>query len=533
MAPETQSILRATPEGDLIQEPRQLAVMLRSTCDPEWENELKAAYQELSEQEKEGLVEDKGMLYQGRKLFVPTALRPKIMKRIHEAPAHGHQGITATIKRVRRHYRFPGMKTEVQTVIQDCDICCKSKTARHKPYGLLQPLPVPDGPWQSVSLDFIVKLPSSKDPLTRVLYDSILVIVDRFTKFAYFIPYQEASSVDALAYTFIRTIVSNHGMPQEIISDRGTVFTSNFWQSLTRQLGSKSKLSTAFHPQTDGQTERLNQILEQYLRSYVNYEQDDWVPLLPMAQFAYNSADTSTTKVSPFYANYGYEPEAYREPIEGTEAQSATERATKIRDLQKELRQELLFVQERMTTYANKKRLKVPTLEEGDKVYLLRKNVKTKQPSDKLDYKKIRPFQISEKLSDTNFRLSLPTKMRIHPVFHISLLEPAPANARLETQVELENDEKEWEVEKIMDSRTHNADTEYLVKWKGYDDKDNTWEPLRNLTNCRQALRDFHQTTKQKNPRQPLPSSTPSPPHQRPHQIEGPGQTRKLRPRND
>jgi len=117
-----------------------------------------------------------------------------------------------------------------------------------------------------------------------------------------------------------------------------------------------------------------------------------------------------------------------------------------------------------MTNYTNKKRLKGPTLEEEDKVYLFCKNIKTKQPSNKLDSKKIRPFKIEKKLSDTNFRLSLPTKMRIYPVFHILLLEPAPANARLEIQIELDNDEKEWEVEKILDSRTHNANTEYLVK---------------------------------------------------------------------
>jgi transposase InsO family protein/murein DD-endopeptidase MepM/ murein hydrolase activator NlpD len=488
--PETQSIFQVTPEGDLLQEPRQLAAILRAKPNPEWENKLRTAYQELPDQDKKGLVEDKGMLYQGNKLFVPMAMQSEVIRRIHEAPAHGHQGITATIKRVRRHYNFPWMKEEVQKVIQDCDICCKSKTARHKPYGLLQPLPVPEGPWQSISLDFIVKLPPSKEPLTGVRYDSILVIVDRFTKYAYFLPYKEASNADDLAYTFLRTIISNHGAPQEIISDRGTVFTSNFWQSLMKQLGTKSKLSTAFHPQTDGQTERLNQILEQYLRSYVNHQQDNWVQLLPMAQFAYNSADTSTTKMSPFYANYMHEPEAYREPISGIEAQTATEKATKIRKLHKELRQELLFVQERMTIYANKKRLKGPTLEEGDKVYLLRKNIKTKRPSDKLDYKKIGPFRITEKLSEVNFRLSLP-KTRRHAVFHISLLEPAPANARLATQIELENDEREWEVEEIRNHRIYDNETEYLIKWKGYDNSENTWEPVENLTGCKQLLEEY------------------------------------------
>jgi hypothetical protein len=209
-----------------------------------------------------------------------------------------------------------------------------------------------------------------------------------------------------------------------------------------------------------------------------------------MAQFAYNSADTSTTKMSPFYANYMHEPEAYREPISGTEAQTATEKATKIRKLHKELRQELLFVQERMTTYANKKRLKGPTLEEGDKVYLLRKNIKTKRPSDKLDYKKMGPFRITEKLSEVNFRLSLP-KTRRHAVFHISLLEPAPANARLATQIELENNEEEWEVEEIKNHRIYDNDTEYLIKWKGYDNSENTWEPIENLTGCKQLLEEY------------------------------------------
>ncbi|TDZ13344.1 Transposon Tf2-9 polyprotein [Colletotrichum orbiculare MAFF 240422] len=145
-------------------------------------------------------------------------------------------------------------------------------------------------PWESISLDFIVKLPKSQEPLTGVHYDSVLVIVERLTKYAYFIPYKESSTAEDLAYVFLRTIVSQHGLPQEIVSDRDKLFTSKFWKSLISQLGAKHRLSTAFHPQTDGQTERINQILEIYLRCYVNYQQDNWVTLLPTAQFAYNSA---------------------------------------------------------------------------------------------------------------------------------------------------------------------------------------------------------------------------------------------------
>ena len=153
--------------------------------------------------------------------------------------------------------------------------------------------------------------------MTECLFDSILVITDRLIKYGYFIPYKEATNSEDLAYIFLCHIVSTHGLPDEIISDRGTTFTSKFWQSLMQQLGANHKLSTAFHPQTDRQTEQLNQTLEQYLRCYINYQQDNWVSLLPLAQFAYNSATTETTKISPFFANYGFQLQAYRHPRDG------------------------------------------------------------------------------------------------------------------------------------------------------------------------------------------------------------------------
>src|SRR5207248_10180255 len=171
-----------------------------------------------------------------------------------------------------------------------------------------------EGAWKGIAFDFITKLPLSKEPMTNTIYDSVWVVTDRLTKLAYFIPYKESSTAIDLAYAFQRMIHSQHGLPHSIISDRRTTSVSNFWQSLTAQLGVKHKLSTAYHPQTDGQTEQLNQTLEQYLRYYINYRQDNWVTLLPLAEFAYNSATTETTKVSPFYTNYGYEPTAYKEP---------------------------------------------------------------------------------------------------------------------------------------------------------------------------------------------------------------------------
>lgn len=261
------------------------------------------------------------------------------------------------------------------------------------------------------------------------------------------------------------------------------------------QLGAHHKLSTAFHPQTDGQTERLNQTLEQYLRSYVNHQQSNWVEMLPLAQFAYNSAKSEPIGMSPFYANYGYDPEAYKQPRkDATNAQLASLKTEQMKALHEQLNKDLEFNNLRTAVYANKKRRVGPPLERGDKVYLLRKNIKTKRPSTKLDFKKLGPFKIAEKTGTVNYRLELPEGSRLHPVFHVSMLEPAPEAVPLATNTQLqpENDPDVYEVEKILDARTNQrGQLEYLIKWEGYENADNTWEPTKNL-NCLELLEEFH-----------------------------------------
>jgi hypothetical protein len=164
------------------------------------------------------------------------------------------------------------MRKYVEEQISKCADCQRNKVVRYKPYGFIRSSRVLIGAWKSIALDFIVKLPLSKEALIRVTYDLILVVINRLTKYAYFIPYKEGSTAEELVYTFNRNIIANHGIPEEIISNRDKLFTSNFWKSLIDQLGIYQRISTVYHPQTDGQTERLNQILEQYLRFYVNYE---------------------------------------------------------------------------------------------------------------------------------------------------------------------------------------------------------------------------------------------------------------------
>ena len=175
------------------------------------------------------------------------------------------------------------MTKYVEEYIASCPECKRAKSSRHKPYGPLRFLPIPERPWNSISMDFIEGLPTSDG------FDTILVVVDRLTKMAIFIPTTKEASAPELAYLFLQNVFAKHGVPADIVSDRGKHFVSRFWASLCSLLKIKSNLSTAYHPETDGQTERINQKIEQYLRLFINYHQTDWVNWLPTAEFAYNN----------------------------------------------------------------------------------------------------------------------------------------------------------------------------------------------------------------------------------------------------
>ena len=449
------------------------------------------------------IAKDYGLQTKGFKVVILKELQEEFITEYYCAPAHGHPGIDKTIERITRNYHISGIRRKVEKVIQNCQECQKNKVKRHRPYGLLQPLNLAEGAWESVSMDFIVKLPTSKEPGTGQVCDSILVIVDRLTKYAYFIPTRESIQAQDMAYLVLRTLLANHQVPREIISDRGTLFTSTFWQTLLAKLGAKSKLSTSFHPQTDGQTERTNQTLEQYLRIFSNHPQDNWVELLPMAQFAYNSSKSSTTRRTPFYANYGYEPTAYRETAPTANGshginEKATRKVEELRSLHDKLRERIAQGNEKMAQQANKKRIEGPILKGGDKVYLLTKNLPTLRLSKKLDAIRIGPFEVKKRIKEVNYELRLPKNMRIRPVFHISLLEPAPADTPLETDIEIEPDQTDYEVEQILDVRKFGNQWRYLVKWKNYPSEENSWEPIKCLKDCPKRLEQFHQQNPQK-----------------------------------
>jgi len=190
----------------------------------------------------------------------------------------------------------------VDRFVRNCNICRRTKAIHHAPYGVLRPLSVPDRPWQHISVDFVTGLPPSKR------FDAICVVVDRLTKQRHLIPCKTTITAEELAQLFCDRVFRYHGLPKTIVSDRGPQFASRFWKHLCHSLKIEPRLSTAFHPQTDGQTERINAVVEQHLRAYVSYLQDDWVEYLFLAEFAGNNQVSETTTVSPFFANLGYHP---------------------------------------------------------------------------------------------------------------------------------------------------------------------------------------------------------------------------------
>ena len=446
--------------------------------------------QEWFGKQPEGVtIEDQTLHFQGL-VYVPNSVRTKVVEQHHNPRIYGHPGVGKTMEHIQRNYYFPGMRKAVERHIAMCVECNQNKASRHKPYGDMRTPTIPDRGWKSIAMDFITKLPKSREPMTRVLYDSILVITDRLTKYCYFLAYREESTAEDLAYTFLRVVGSQHGLPEEIISDRDRLFTSKFWKSLVQQIGIKHKLSTAYHPQTDGQTERMNQTLEQYLRHYVDYRQTNWVVLLPIAQFTYNATITETTKVSPFYANYGYNPEMAKHGTTAVRAQRAGILVEQLVTLHKELSMDLQFISLRAKRYYDRGRSGEINLKVGDKAYVLRRNMKTTRKSNKLDHVKIGPFKILRNIKNTSYELELPDTMkRKHPVFHVSLLEPAHPETPNTTIPEgyIEPDE-EYEVENILDKQLIDGEPHYLVKWKNYEHSDNTWEPMKHLVNARREV---------------------------------------------
>ena len=200
------------------------------------------------------------------------------------------------------------MKCKMTEFIYNCEQCTENKLSRHKPYKQAQQIDLPEVLWETIIMDFVVKLPKSTDPATKVVYDSILVVVDKLTKYTHLVLWKESGTTNKLASVLLKELVSHQELLKTIISDQDKLFILKFWNIWTRQLGIDTRMLTVYHPQTDKQTEQTNQMMEQYLQHYVNHQQDNWVELLPIAQFVYNNQQHSVTGITLFFVNYRRNP---------------------------------------------------------------------------------------------------------------------------------------------------------------------------------------------------------------------------------
>ena len=427
-----------------------------------------------------------------RELVLDEHRRSEIIKARHSNLAAGHFGRLRTYEAVNRDFKWPNMREEIHKFVDSCITCQKIKSVRNRDYGKLMPLPIATGPWKSISMDFIVKLPISEG------FDSILVVVDRFSKMCHLIPCNERIDAPQTANLLLRNVFKHHGLPMDVISDRGPQFTSKFWSSICEQMGILRKLSTAAHPQTDGQTERTNQTLEQYLRAFVNFRQDNWANLLHFAEMAMNNAVSSSTKRTPFEINLGYSPRFdYLAKDTDLSVPAADIFMNKLKEVWIETIKNLKETANRMKKNTDHLR-REHAFKVGDLVWLDTEHLRRNRPSGKLDYKRIGPYEVIECINRNAFRLRLPIGSRQHNVFNVSKLtpfvEPEEGKEMIEPDPDLVDGFEEFEVETILDSRVENTKKSYLVKWKGYSEIHNSWEPEENITNCNEIMSEYLRT---------------------------------------
>lgn len=239
-------------------------------------------------------------------------VRNLIMNEAHTTWYSVHPGADKMYYDLRELCWWPGMKKDIADYVSKCLTCSKVKAEHQKPSGLLQQPEIPEWKWERITMDFVTKLPRTSSG-----HDSIWVIVDRLTKSAHFLPIREDYTMDKLARLYIKEIVARHGVPISIISDRDSRFTSNFWQMLQKSLGTHLEMSTAYHPQTDGQTERTIQTLEDMLRACAIDFGGNWDTHLPLVEFSYNNSYHASIKMAPFKSLYGRK---CRSPISWAEA---------------------------------------------------------------------------------------------------------------------------------------------------------------------------------------------------------------------
>ena len=452
-------------------------------------------------------IENGLLLYSNRLCVQPDSPAcTRLIREAHDQVSSAHPSAKKTYQLLSRKYYWKGMEATCKRYVRNCLACRKAHPRQTRVPGLIHPLPIPDRPMQHLCIDF------KEFPKDKAGYDQIMVVIDRLSKQAISIPCHKTIDARGMAELFIQWVYRFGHTPETIISDRGPQFVSSFWSEFCRILGVKVKLSTAYHKETDGQTEIMNKYIDQRLRPFVTYYQDNWSGLLPLIDRAQISLPHSSIGMSPYQILYGsvpkqswdwQHPTSILTPTDKLNHKDALALATRMHAAWDTAKQQMEKAQNRMRSAVNRHRRPVDW-DIGDMVFLDTKNLAIDRPSRKLAAKWEGPFKVLEKVGHS-YRLQLPVGSRIHDVFAPDLLckdpqDPLPGQEAPKPPGEPIQGVEEWEVDQILASKLYRAKLKYRVSWIGHD-PDPTWYPASNFMGAPHKLREFHE----QNPSKPGP----------------------------
>jgi len=459
-----------------------------------------------------------GIWYFRDRICVPNdpGLRQQLLFEFHDTPTAGHHGFLKTLNSISSQFWWPRMTRTVRSYCRSCATCQRIKPSTQATPGLLQPHAIPSRPWSHISTDLVTDLPPSVAHDGKT-YDAIVTFVCMLTKQAIFVRANKSLTSPQLAHLFIDHVLSKKGLPHVIVSDRDPRITSSFWQTLFSALGTKLNMSTAHHPQTDGQSEITHRSIEQILRAYISPLHDDWSTWLPIAEFSYNNAVNASTKQTPFYANLGYHPTlptSFISPIPPGTDSTATKYLDTLRDIHTSISRELELAKAQQAAQANRHRRDL-TFNVGDKVRLSTDNVTLADyPSSKFRPRYLGPFTVTKIVSPVSYKLALPSSMSLHPVFHVSRLLPWTSNPDdefpnrpipdqpIRNARDYVYGDDVYLVDRLLDckiavdpsskARVKAQCLFFLVRWSPpySDPSHDTWEPMRNLSKL-DAFKDY------------------------------------------
>ncbi|KAL0148322.1 hypothetical protein M9458_056384, partial [Cirrhinus mrigala] len=390
------------------------------------------------------------------KIFVPLALRQNLLDTAHRSPGSGHPGSQRTLSLLQSRYWWPSMCRDTIRYVQSCSVCAMSTSPRQLPTGKLVPLPIPQRPWSHIGVDFVTDLPAAEGNACILGLPTAMETAETLFQHLF-------------------------GLPEEIVSDRGPQFISHVWKAFFKLLGVTVNLSSGYHPQTNGQTERKIQELGQLPPGILRF--------LPWAEYAQNSLRQDTTGLTLFQCVLGYQPPLFPWTEEPSNVPAVDHCSS---HLQRAVRQHKRF--------ADVRRRPAPEFQPGDQVWLSTRDLRLRQPCRKLSPRYIGPFKILRRINDVTFQLQLPPRYRIHPTFHVSLLKPCYPSATEQPGAEILEPPSIYTVHEILGSRRRGGRLEYLIDWEGYGPEERSWVSRDDILDPT-LLTDFHRD----HPAQPAP----------------------------